>query len=194
MEERQTNLLYFFFSSFLLCLHTFPHTPLPPEFKAMKNHWTETWWEQSGSYAQRLWSHPGLPHQCVSKCLKSRLAFPWENVFLYHFCLDLLSEEAHRTVQQIQSLGFSPLQRSLRSYISAWHSGPQEGKEIQDIGKNPHKVRSVFRDWLNEQFCHLQTFHSAVLFHAFDISGFEVYLGVNKHYCIRISARQQFPF
>lgn len=35
---------------------------------------------------------------------------------------------------------------------------------------------------MNSFVIYKQMFHSAVLFHAFDISGFKVYLGVNKHY------------
>lgn len=89
-----------------------------------------------------------LPHQPMSICLNSGLAFPLENVFLCHFYLDLPSEEAHRIAQWTQSSDFSLLQTEIPQelYFSQtfWATGRRKKKKKkQDIGKNPHKVTSI---------------------------------------------------
>lgn len=138
-----------------------------------------------------------LPHQPVSKCLNSGFAFPQENVFPYHFSLDLPSEEAHRTVQWTQSLGFSPLWTEIPQELNFSQRFWATGKKKKKTGywkKSPKGDEPLQRLTKWTGLLSTNMFHSADLFHALDISGFEVYLGVNKHCCIRISARQQFPF
>lgn len=144
-EERQTNLLSFFFP-FLLSLYTSPHMPLPPEFKAMKKSLDRKVVRTKWFIHTKVVKPSRLPHQHVSKCLNSGLAFRKSYSYITSVWISCQKKptELHNGHRVWDSPHYKL--RSLRSYISARYSGLQEGKKIWDIGKNPHKVTSVFRD------------------------------------------------
>lgn len=155
-RDRPSFLL--FFPSFLLSLHTSPPSmPLSPAFKAMKNHWTGKWWEPSGSFTRRLWSHPGHLTSLYQNVWKVAWHF-LRKIYSYIISVWISCQKTptelcngHR-VWASPTTNWNPSGARFQPEIL----GHRKKKKLQDIGKNPHKATSVFGDWLNEQFCYLQ--------------------------------------
>lgn len=142
VKEETDQPSFLLFSSFFLSLslHTSPHTPLPSEFKAMENHCTEKWWEQSGSYTERLWSYPGYLISLYKNVWTVAWHFPWK---MYSYTTSVWISPQKRPTELCKGhrVWASPHYelRSLRSHISGRHLGHRKEKKTQDIGKNPHK-------------------------------------------------------
>lgn len=157
VEERETNLLSFFFSSFLVSLHT---SPPPLLFLLNLKLWKIT--GQKSGENQAVQTKCGAIHATSPACIK--MSQQW-----------LCISPGKRI--PISLLFGSPIRRGPRNcamdtefgvfLTMNWDSsgaefqpeilGHRKEKKIQDIGKNPQKVMSLFRDWLNEQVCYLQT-------------------------------------
>lgn len=190
----RTNFLSFFFLSFFLfssflslslSLSVFLSLPfsLSSEFNAMKNHWTENWWEQNVLYPQKFCRHPGFLTSLYQNVSTVGGHFP-SGLYSYITSAWIFFQKRLAGVGNGHWVWTSPHYelRSLRSYISARDSGPQDSKKYRESDKIPtRRWASSKADEMNSFVIYKQMFHSAVLFHAFDISGFKVYLGVNKH-------------
>lgn len=104
--------------------------------------------QKSGENKQRLWSYHLT--SLYQNAWRVAWHFPGE---MYSYITSVWISHKKRSTElcnghRVWTSSHYKL-RSLRiTYISARDSGPQEGKKIKDIGKNPHKVTSIFGDWL----------------------------------------------